>query len=371
VLSQRWAGELILQLVLGLALAVLTWPWSSKSLVVLFGTTGSWQSALEMAAHNGMAFGTRITFTYGPLGFLTAQQLNYASTALASLLFTLVFSTVIFATLLWSLRRALPLWGALPVAYVLGAVSLHTDGGVPEDVYALVLIVCVAVLSRTSEEPAPLWIWAGLGVALSIVSLVKVSLGVGIVAVLIITIISLPRGRWPAVRSLAIGALPTFCLAWFGTGNGFDNVVPFARLSAAIIGGYGPAMSYDYPYGFLLPNRTFAYWWSAFVVIVIGGFAFAHGRNLARRARLGIGLVTLIVVWLLFKEGFVRHDSGHDLIFFATTPLLLAAFDLGRRFWVIFVSGLFALCVVTGIVFGGMPPLVDQPLTSAQTLTTR
>jgi hypothetical protein len=352
-------------MILGFALAVLSWPSSPKGLTVTSGTAGSWQSALEMAAHNGMAFGTRIVFTYGPLGFLTTQQLNFPSTTFASFVFTLAFFTVLFTILIWSLRRFLPLWGAIPVAYVVGAVSLHTDGGVPEDVYALVLIVCVAVLSRPDKAPTPGWIWAGLGVVFSVFSLVKVSLGLGLLVVLILTVVCLCRGRWQAVKAFALGAVPTFCLAWFGTGNGLGNVMPFARSSAAIISGYGPAMSIDYPYGYLFPNRTFAYWWAAFVVIVIGAFAFAHGHKLAPRARVGIGLVTLVVVWLLFKEGFVRHDSLHDLIFFAAAPLLVAAFDLGRRFWAVQLAGLSALCVVTGIVAGGMSALVYQPWASA------
>jgi len=313
-----------------------------------------------------MAFGTRIVFTYGPLGFLTSQQLNYSSTALASFLFAFAFSTVIFGILVWSLRRSLPLWGAIPLAYVVGAVSFHTGVGVPEDIYAPVLIVCVALVSRTSEEPAPIWIWAGLGVVLSFFSLVKVSLGVGLVVVLLIAVCILPRGRWQAVGGLVLGAVPTFCLAWFGTGNGFSNFVPFVRGSAAIVSGYGPAMSKDYPYGDLFPNRTFVYWWAALVVIVIGAFVFAHGYKLARRVRIGIGLMTLIVVWLLFKEGFVRHDIAHDLVFFAAAPLLVAAFDLGPRLWAPLVAGLLGLSVVTGIVAGGMPALVDQPWTSAQ-----
>ena len=351
---------------------MLAWPLSPNSLLVVFGLTGSWQSALAMAAHNSTAFGTRFAFTYGPLGFLTVPQLNYGSTAFASLLFTLAFSTVIFTTLIWSLRRVFPVWAAIPVAYVVGAVSLHTDGGVPEDVYALVLVVCVAVLSRSEEAPTIRWIWVVLGVALSFFALVKVSLGLGLVVVLIITVACLPRGRWQAVKGLALGAVPTFCLAWFGTGNGFGNVIPFARSSAAIISGYGPAMSVDYPYGGLpnsVPDRTFAYWWAGFVVIVIGTFAFAQSYKLAVRARIGIGLVTLAVVWFLFKEGFVRHDSDHDLIFFAAAPLLVAAFNLGQRFWTLLLPGVLALCVVTGIVAGGMPALVDQPWTSAQNFT--
>jgi hypothetical protein len=359
--STHWRRVVSSDLFLGLVLAVLAWPSSPKNLVVGSGLTGSWQSALEMAAHNGMAFGTRIVFTYGPLGFLVGQQLNYASTALASFLFSLTLSTAIFAILLWSLRRALPLWWAIPLSYGVGAVSLHADGGAPEDVYAPVLIICVAVLSRGDEEPAPRGVWVGLGVMLSFFSLVKVSLGVGVIAVLIITVVSLPRGRWQAVASLAIGGLSTFCLAWFGTGNGLSNVVPFARSSAAIISGYGPAQSLDFPYGFFFPNRTFTYWWAALVVVVIGVFAFAHGYRLSVRARIGIGLVTLVVVWMLFKEGFVRHDNDHDLIFFATAPLLLAAFSLGRRFWAPQLIAILTLCVVTGFDAGGMPALVTRP----------
>jgi hypothetical protein len=72
-----------------------------------------------------------------------------------------------------------------------------------------------------------------------------------------------------------------------------------------------------------------------------------------------------MVLWLLFKEGFVRHDSSHDIIFFATAPLLLAAFDFGRRRWVPLVAGLFLLCVVTCIVAGGVPTLAYRPVTSA------
>lgn len=357
--------QVVWELIFGFALAVLTWPSSPGSLLVLNGTAGSYQSALEMAAHDSLAFGTRIVFTYGPLGYLTSQQLNYGSTALASFLYALVLSTVVFTAMIWALRRVFPFWVAVLVAYVVGAVSLHTFiGGVPEDVYALVLIVCVAVLSRSDEAPVPLWIWVGLGVMLSIFSLVKLSLGVGLVVVLIITVVCLPGRRTKAVKALALGALPTFCLAWFGTGNSFANLVPYAKSSVASVTGYGPAMSLDDPLGIV----AHAYWWAAFVVIVIGAFAFAHGYKLAPRARIGIGLVTLVVVWFLFKEGFVRYDLSHALIFFAVAPLLLTAFEFGHRFWAVQLGGLLAVCIVTGMAAGGTLALIDRPWTSAQNL---
>ena len=84
-----WSSQVVRDASFGFALAVLAWPLSPNSLLVWFGITGSWQSALAMAAHNGTAFGTRVAFTYGPLGFLTVPQLNYGLTAFASFVFTL------------------------------------------------------------------------------------------------------------------------------------------------------------------------------------------------------------------------------------------------------------------------------------------
>ncbi len=348
-----------LNLIPGLLLAVLAWPWSPQFLTV-FPVT-SFQSALEMDAHSGLEFGTQVVFTYGPLGFLFVQQLNYAGTAVASFFFSLIFLTVIFASLLWALRRSLPLWGAIPVAYVVGAISVHTALGLfPEDVYAVILIVCVAVLDRSPEEPAPGWVWVGLGALLSVFALVKVSLGVGIVTILVITAASLPRGHWRAVKALALGATPTFCAAWFATGNSLGNLAPFARSSASIIRGYGAAMSNNYPHSRVDDLMKWA------VILVIGTFAFAHGRKLTRRARIGVALASLVTVWLLFKEAFIRDDTYHETVFFAVALLLPAAFDLGRQHSRALLSGFTALCVATCVVAGGLPPLVYHPLTSAQ-----
>jgi hypothetical protein len=336
---------------IGLVLAVLAWSSSTFNLFPSPFLEG-WGSALAMAAHNAMPFGTHIVFSYGPLGFLTVQELFYSSTAVLAFVFTIAISTAVFGTLIWSLRRVVPVAVAVLVAYVVGAVSLQlvTD---PEYVLALVLVVCVAVLSRADDGPVSLWIWLALGGVFSVFSLVKVSLSVGIAAALIITVACLTRGRGRAIVALATGATTTFCLCWFGTGNGFGNILAFARASAAIISGYSAAMSIEDP------TRSDNYWFAALAVILVGAFALAHGRGLPRRSRIGIGLVTLVIVWLLFKEGFVRHDY-HDLIFFAASPLVLAAFVPWRRSWVL-VPGVLVLTVVTCIVAGGLPPLVTRP----------
>ena len=247
----RWARSLNVRraltsnVFLGLVLALLTWPFSAGALHVVPGLGPSWQTTLATAAHDGMPFGTRIVFTFGPLGFLVDQQLNYAWTAVLSFLFTLALSTAVFGTLVWGLRRVSPLAVAVVVSYIVGFCPPSVLGTIVEYGLALTLVACVAALSRADEDPPLRWTWTALGGGLTILALVKISLGVGIIAALLVTVACLPRGRRAAIVYLAIGVIPSFLLAWFGTGNGFGNVIAFAKNSAAVISGYAPAMSFE------------------------------------------------------------------------------------------------------------------------------
>ena len=315
---------------------------------------------MAIAAENRLPFGTHIVFTYGPLGFLQNQQLNYRVISVLAVLFALVLSTAVFGALIWSLRRVVPLVAAVVVAYIVGTV-LFTITVDAEFALALVLIVCVSVLSRVDEEPAPLLIWIGLGVILSVFSQLKVSLGPDIVLVLVVTVACLPGGRWQAIKGIATGVVPTFCLAWFGTGNGFGNMLAFAKGSSAMISGYASAQYLE------LPGRAYTYWLAMLVVVLIGAFAWADVGELPRRSKAGIGIITLVTVWVIFKEGFVRHDS-HDLIFFAVAPLVLVAFAPRKRPWLL-VSGVLVLTGIFVIAVNGATPIHLRPDLSVRNLS--
>jgi hypothetical protein len=348
----------------GLILAVLAWPTSTNRLVVTAGLAPAWQAAVSMAAHNHLAFGSRALFTFGPLGFLVSPALFYTSYSILAFIFTFAFSVALFSTLVWSLRRTIPLPLAAGISYFVGGISLLSskffgENIVPEDAYALVLIACISVLSRRRNERVPWWIWPALGALFSVFSLVKASLAVGLGATLVITVIFLPTDRRRAIAGLALGAVPLFCLGWFGTGNGFQNLIAFGRSSIDIINGYGPAMAVEEP------NRGYSYWLAAFAVVLIAVFAVSHARPLARQARIGVGLVTLATMWFLFKEAFVRHDS-HDLAFFVAVPLVLAAFLPRWRSQSWQVTGMLGLTIVATTVAGSVPGLIAQPIQSAR-----
>ncbi len=347
-------------LFLGLVLSLLTWPTSINNLIVAAGDGSSWRSAVTMAARYHMAFGSRVVFTFGPLGFLVSPELFFTSTSALAFVFTLVFSTALYGTLVWSLRRIMPWPVAVVVAYFVGGISLLSSryfgtNVAVEDVLALVLIVCVSVLSQSPDERAPVWIWISLGGVLGILSLVKLSLALGIVVAELITVTCLSNHRRQAVGALALGAVPLFCLGWFGTGNGFQNLIPFARTSVDVIGGYGAAMAYEQP------GRGYTYLLAALALVLVGMFAVAHCRGLSRRSQIGIGLVTLATMWFLFKEAFVRHDS-HDLVFFVAAPVVLAAFSPRWRSPVWLISGMLGLVIVAAVVGGSVPAQANQPV---------
>ncbi len=363
--SSGWQHVVTSDVFIGLALAVLAWPTSTKSLVATVGLDSSWRAAITMASHNHMAFGSHVVFPYGPLGFLVAPALYFASTAILAFIFTLAFSAGIFGALVWSLRRTVPLPLAVTAAYVVGGVSrLSADAvGVNvavEDVVAVVLIVCVFVIGRRPDDRISVWIWISLGGVLSLFSLIKVGLAVAIGASIVITVACLHSGRRQAVGWLVLGAVPVFCLGWFGTGNGFQNMVAFARSAVAVTSGYGAAMSTE------MPPIWYSYWLAGFASAVICVFAVAHSRGMVRRSRIGIALVTVVSVWFLFKEGFVRHDSTHDTVFFVAAPLLLAAFLPPWRSKAWLVAGMLSLTFVATSVVGTVPELLTQPVQAAQ-----
>lgn len=315
-------------LFLGLVLAIFSWPYNAKALVPVPGIDGGWSASLEMAVVHRLPFGTHVLFTYGPLGFLSVWNLYFPPTAAASFVFLLALYTLVSAALVWSLRRVVPLLLAILVAFVAGTLSIGTVAllytGEPEKSLALALVGCVYVLSRPVDEPAPPYLWVVFGISLSIFALVKVSTGTGIAVALTITIICLPKGRLRALGLVAVSALASFAVAWFATGNGLGNMVAFAKGAAAVISGYSAAMSIE------VPTVGYTYGCALGVVILVGGLAVARTWNLPRRAQVGIGLVTLFLVWQFFEEGFVRHDQYH--VRFSSRPHRCSWWPSCRRF---------------------------------------
>jgi hypothetical protein len=355
----RAARVLRSSVALGLVLALLSWPFTASDLSPTTGVDPSWQAALEMAARAGLPFGSHMVFAYGPLGFLSVWSIYYPVIAVLSFAFLLGLQSILFAVILERLRRSMPFIVSLVLAYAVGTVAIaivavNFSGG-PEKILPLFFIGCVALLTRTADQPATRWTWISLGVALSLFSLIKVSLAAPMVAALVITVWCSTADRRRAIGSIALGAVPTFVIGWFATGNGLSNLYSFAHGSYSIIGGYASALSTE------AVNRGDNYWWAALCALTVAAIAVVHCRSTPRRVQVGAGLLTVLFLWDLFREGFVRHDSFHDPVFFASMPILLVAFVPWKRHWGWLSVGIVTTTVIAMIAVGSWPSLLFRP----------
>jgi hypothetical protein len=332
--SLRWVSSTGF---LSMVLAAITWPGRISPLPPQIGLDPSWHAALAMAAQQRLPFGTRIVFTYGPLGFLNVPALYYANTAVPAFAFRFALATATFAVLLSATRRYVPLLVALPVAYVAGFTLI---GLLPSDEAAvgIAFALCVERLSRRSGDPKTEWRWIALGVLAGVFALEKLSIGLGIAALCAIAIWCVPGRRLRALELTGAPAFVVFVVGWFATGNGFGNLVAYARTSFQTASGY-TAMAMN-----PVEDHHNALVLAAVSVVVIALTAVAYAHRLAVRvdvhkgnlwkslitapAPAGLLLASAFTVWLLFKESFVRQDT-HRAIFFASVPLILAGLVFG------------------------------------------
>jgi hypothetical protein len=348
-------------------LTILAWPYGFFDLQPTSGFDPSWSASLQIGAAERLQYGTHVAFAYGPLGFLSVWPIYVPIVSFLAWLYLVAMSTAVFATLVWALRRTAPLVLAVVVAYLAGAIAidvvstLYTGG--PEKSLPLAFVACIYILACPADEEIPTWVWLGLGAWAAFFFLVKMSLGIGVAIAVAITIACLVHGRRRALGLASVGAVVTFAIGWFATGNGISNLIAFARSTENIISGYSAAVSVEDA------SRVWTYWWALAVILLLGGFTAAHCRRLGRRAQVGTVIATLVVTWLLFEEGFVRHDAYHDPVFFAAVPLLVAAFVPSSRRWLWSLGGVLAATGVACVVAGSVPSLVARPWTAAHNFT--
>ena len=159
-----------------------------------------WRAALAMAAHQQLPFGTRIVFTFGPLGFLNGPALYYANTAILAFIFRFGVAAATYAVLLSATRRYVRLVVAVPVAYVAGFALI---GLIPTDEAALgiAFALCVDRLSRPAGDSEGEWKWTALGALAGLFALEKLSIGLGIAVLCAIAVWCVPGRRRRALRS--------------------------------------------------------------------------------------------------------------------------------------------------------------------------
>ena len=330
-------------------LLLMPWtPWMPAR-----GLDPSWNSVLDYAFNSRLQFGPDVIFTYGPLGFV---QLDLYSPG--NYIWTLALRASILSLLAifyFKLLRPLPLAYGVTIGIAVLTV-LHFSNGT---IYASVPVVEALVLSQDEVGLAES---VGISLLCGTVSLIKFSYFIAIVIVYLIT--ALYRSlRW---REFPLAAL-LFAFALIGVyvvvGQDPSSLWEYLRGSVSIAAGYSEAMQ---TYGPLSEEIYFCSL-AAALLLIIGVHEF-QGRRVW--AMFPVAALAAIL-FVMFKEGFVRHGDAHVQVAFAWLVVTTSLYTAGISRERIDARGaaLFAIVVVSFFVqYGTLSRLPSDALNSASSL---
>jgi hypothetical protein len=276
-----------------------------------FDLDASYQVAMSDAVARGLRVGEDVVFTYGPLGHLAFAVRPPSVLAVnvgASLVFLAAFTGLAISV---ARRSGVPWWVALPVLCVL--VSLTR--GFESRAYGLAILY-VAYLDLAGDD-ASLPLLALAAFVLGAAALVKFTffpLAIGVAAVLAVRDLIRGERRGLLLLGIVAAAAPLVWLVLYGSPAGYAS---FLAGSAEIARGYGEAMQLDGPL--------------AEVVLFVVAAAFLLAVHLVGSRRDGLlaralaAAALAMILFVVFKHGFVRHDAHARLGWSALVFVALAS----------------------------------------------
>lgn len=362
---------------LGVLLAALTWP--AVDLFPEAGIDQSWQAALAMGFHQGLGFGSRLAFAYGPLGFLTTPAVYFPGPAVAAGIWMAVLRVSLFSTLVWSFRRSFGWPAAVALSWVAGVTVLLVV--TPEPLLGVVAVWCLALARGEVPARGQAAAAGALGAVAGLGLLVKFSVGVAALVLAVVAALAAPSpapapalapapasASWRRQRGgrlgVLLGALVVVTLAgWLATGNALGDLATWLSQSIQVTLGYSSAM------GLEVASLSGDYWRAPVVAaVVVGLAALETWRRRPGARRFGVVLVAVLVLAAVFKEGFVRHNL-HSLIYFGVGAMALAGLRArGRRDALVLAGGVVVVALLAFDTAGFVPRTSLDPVGGLEAL---
>jgi hypothetical protein len=282
--------------------------------------------ALHLAVQRGLDFGRDVISTYGPLGFLHHPRFVTGSLFTLDFVYTAIVRLALGTLLVRCLRRSLPVAIAALVAWpIAAACSAQSDialGAEPE--VAVMVLLGLEALRATPRSWLRRTYPVVAGVAAAVLVLIKpdmglVALGTGAVAVWA----TRRDGAWriPAFVGSAVAAIAVL-LAATRQGAPLDLLT----MGLSVSSGFSSAMAYEQS------NLVWQYAAAAASGVLILAAALSETGAWRPAVRTPVLVLLAFAGWVVFKEGFVRHDDHHAQIFFPIALAVAASFTwAGRR----------------------------------------
>lgn len=294
------------------------------------GLDSSWGSVLRYAHDHGLAFGSDVVFTYGPLGHAAAGGYSGGShrfSAAAGMAITFFFTLPIVLV-----ARHLPWRQATGLLLLVGALPLMRACGL--DGFVQAALCCWGILAFTADTRPPrsprslAGVCLGLSVFVALVGLAKFSwLVAGMATVAAVAADLLLRGHAAAAIALVSGTGALWIAGWVALGQPLANLPGFVAGSLEIASGYAKSMGTRGPTDmFILALLAVA---SCAAGVVVRGRATilpGDGPPAARR--------WLLVLWMLgmlfigWKHGMTRASVNDSHITALLCQCVAVAFAL-------------------------------------------
>lgn len=266
------------------------------------GLDPSWQFSVNHALATGMHFGTDVNFTFGPYAPVYTHLYHPAIDGLilaANLYLSLAYALAAYL----AFRQGSRIWVLGYAVFFAGTMYFRDPL-----LFSLPLLLALALWNAVSHEQrwlmgdrrGPLFL-ALLLLPLGLLPLVKGSLLLLCAAVsLMCAALLVSLRRYALAAACLLGPLVGEALFWMAAGQPLGSLHAYFAGMVPIIGGYSEAMA--------LPGIQYeivAFLGTGALLLVAIGLR----ATLARRARIFLGVLYVVYLFLAFKAGFVRHDS--------------------------------------------------------------
>jgi hypothetical protein len=283
------------------------------------GLDPSWRTALNLAPGQGLSFGPDLVFTLGPWGFLDHPHATSRANLVLGTVFAVLAVGVAWLAFFYLIRRVTTVNRAAVAAA--GLVALIAQA----NTMSAVLLMATGALALnylgTARLPARhCWLPSAIAVEAALLTQVKFSVGVVLTAIAVVCVAFGPgRKAWQAVAA-GLSWLLGAALAWLLAGQSLADYPGWFAGSVQIAAGYTEAMALEDK-----PNVV-PYLLLGAVVAVIAGYFVRAWRAEGFAGTAGVLLVSLLLLYLGFKEVGGRHQPGRQAFFYLTAAPVLAWF---------------------------------------------
>ncbi len=365
-LRNAWVAPLLTALLASLAFV----PFPRQPF--LLDDSLSEKAVLSYAHEQGWHYGKDIVFTYGPWGYLVSRHyFPHQHGWQIAVLTGLSFLTALGACLLgWQMKL---FWRILFIAFF---IYLTANIDPRADLVLYSAIFCWAWLCMVTRGGRLLFCACCFVLAAVFGVMVKANfLIVSIFSAAVIMTDSLLKGRVGVAVGIPIGLSALFTTVWLMSGQILSDLPAFFTNTWSIIAGYDQIVGLNGPSTFEKRGFFVVVLGAAAVVLrVLGAGPWSDGVPISR-VRWHTAAITvwlLLLIFVVWKHGFVRADLYHMGFFFGLMPLLVLSLEVmpcpstGTRICsqvVAVASCLLTVFTLNGLFFSSFRSSLVQPFT--------